>query len=112
METPDCRKLAKTVNSRRMANCIVSYLDSEGIRHKVEVQADSLYEAVVSAVATFKAHDCAPGDVSKIEVEMRSSVTHETSLRRVRQWLGGSAKSPKDGVTKDRLREMLKASGL
>lgn len=74
-----------------MATCIVSYLDTEGIRHKVEIPADSLYEAVVSAVTTFKAHDCAPGDVSKIEVRIQSSVTHETTLRRVKEWLGGSA---------------------
>lgn len=43
-----------------MATCIVSYLDSEGIRHRVEVQADSLFEAVVSGVITFKAHDSRP----------------------------------------------------
>jgi hypothetical protein len=30
-----------------MPTCIVSYLDISGIRHTVEVEADSLYEAVV-----------------------------------------------------------------
>jgi hypothetical protein len=46
------------------ADCVVSYLDTEGIRHAAEVEADSLYEAAVLAVTTFKAHNCTPGDVS------------------------------------------------
>jgi len=28
---------------RPMADCIVSYLDTDGMRHTVEVDADSLY---------------------------------------------------------------------
>jgi hypothetical protein len=90
-----------------MRSCIVSYLDSSGIRHTVEVQADSLYEAAVLAVRILKEHDCAPGEISKLEVEIRSSVTHEITLKRVRQWLNGGAKSPKEAVMKERLREML-----
>lgn len=44
-----------------MAACIVSYLDTEGLRHTVEVEAESLYEAAVLAMRTFKDHDCEPG---------------------------------------------------
>jgi hypothetical protein len=90
-----------------MATCIVSFLDLSGIRHSVEVQADSLYEAVVLAVRTFKQHDCDPGEVNKLEVEIRSSVTHEVTLRKVRQWLNGGARTPKEAVMKDRLRELI-----
>ena len=93
-----------------MRSCIVSYLDTGGIRHAVEVQADSLYEAVVLAVKTLREHDCAPADISKLDVEIRSSVTHEITLKKVRQWLNGSAKSPKEAVMKERLREMLGVS--
>jgi len=82
-------------------------LDTEGIRHTVEVGAESLYEAAVLAFTIFKAHDCVPGDVSKLEVEIRSSVIHEITLRRVREWLNGGAKSPKEAIMKERLREML-----
>ncbi len=95
------------VDSAVMRFCIVSYLDTEGLRHSVEIQADSLYEAVVIAVRTFREHDCEPGEVSKLEVEIRSSVTHEITLKKVRQWLNGGARSPKEAVTKERLREML-----
>jgi hypothetical protein len=41
-----------------MARCIVSYLATDGIRHSVEVEAESLYEAAVLAVRTFKRHAC------------------------------------------------------
>lgn len=35
----------------RMAICIVSYVDTGGVRHTVEVNADSLYEGAVLADA-------------------------------------------------------------
>ncbi len=77
-----------------MAVCIVSYLDTEGLRHTVELEAQSLYEAAVLAFCTFKQYACEPGDIGKLEVEIRRSVTHTITLRKVRQWLDGGAKSP------------------
>lgn len=57
-----------------MAACIVSFVDMEGLRHAVEVEAESLYEAAVVAVRTFRQHHCEPGEMSKLEVEIRSSI--------------------------------------
>ena len=76
------------------------------MRYSVEVDAESPYEAAVLAVRTFKQHDCAPGELTKLEVEIRSSVIHETTVKRVREWLNGGARSPKEAVTKERLRAM------
>ena len=90
-----------------MAACIVSYVDSEGLRHTVEVQADSLYEAAVLAIRTFKTHDYEPGLMSKLEIEIRSSIIHTVTPKRVHEWLKGGARSPKEMATKDRLRAML-----
>ena len=90
-----------------MAICIVSYLDSEGLRHSVEVQAASLYEAAVLAIRTFRQHDCEPGQASKLEVEVRSSVIHTITPMRVREWLNEGAKTPKEAVMKERLRALL-----
>lgn len=90
-----------------MASCIVSYLDIEGLRHAVEVEAESLYEAAALAVRTFRQHNCEPGELSKIEVEIRSSITHTVTLKKIHSWLQGGAKSPKEAVTKERLRAML-----
>lgn len=90
-----------------MAVCIVSYLDTSGIRHSVELEADGLYEAVVLGVAALREHECNPGDVAQIEVEVRKTVKHSLTLRRVREWLSGASKSPKEAVLKERLRELL-----
>ncbi len=90
-----------------MAICIVSYLDTEGLRHTVEVEAESLYEAAALAVRAFKQHDCEPYGVNQLEVEMRTSITHTLTVKRLHEWLKGGAKAPKDAVLKERLRELL-----
>lgn len=90
-----------------MALCVVSYLDTEGVRHTVEVEAESLYEAAVMAVNTFRKHDCAPGLMSSLEVEIRSSVIHTVTLKKIHSWLKGGAKTPREAVTKERLRALL-----
>ena len=90
-----------------MASCIVSYLDTEGLRHTVEVEAESLYEAAALAMRIFKQHDCKPGTISQLEVEIRSSVTHTVTPKKVREWLNGGAKTPKEAVIKERLRTLL-----
>lgn len=90
-----------------MAACIVSFVDMEGLRHAVEVEAESLYEAAVVAVRTFRQHHCEPGEQSKLEVEIRSSVKHTVTLKKIHSWLQGGAKSPKEAITKERLRALL-----
>jgi len=87
--------------------CIVSYLDSEGLRHTVEVEAGSLDEAAVLAIRTFRQHDCEPGPAARLEIEVRSSVIHTITPMRVHEWLNGGAKSPREAVTKERLRALL-----
>jgi len=93
-----------------MALCIVSYLDTEGLRHTVEVEAESLYEAAVRAMRTFREHRCEPGLMNRLEVEIRSYVTHTVTPKKVHEWLNGGARSPKEAVTKERLREILESS--
>lgn len=90
-----------------MASCVVSYLNSEGLRHTVEVEAESLYEAAVLVIRTFRLHDCEPGQVSQLEVEVRSSVIHIITPKTIHDWLNGGAKTPKEAVMKERLRALL-----
>jgi hypothetical protein len=90
-----------------MATCVVSYVDTSGIRHSVEVEADSMYEAAVLGVKVFRQHDCEPREGSRLEIEVRSSVVHTLTMRRIHDWLNGGAKTPKEAVMKERLREML-----
>ena len=90
-----------------MATCIVLFVGCEGFRHTVEVQAESLFEAGVPAIRAFRQNGCPPGYVSELEVEIRSTVKHIVTLKRIQEWLEGGAKSPKEAVMKERLRELL-----
>jgi hypothetical protein len=86
---------------------MVSYLDTSGIRHSVEVDAQSLYEAAVLAIRIFREHDCEPREANRLEIEVRSSVVHTLTIRKIYDWLNGGAKTPKEAVTKERLRALL-----
>jgi hypothetical protein len=90
-----------------VATCIVSYLDIDGLRHKVEVQAASVYEAAALAIAAFKKHNCQPGELSQLDVEVRTSVTHTVTVKKLREWVNGGARTPKEAIAKERLRELL-----
>jgi hypothetical protein len=90
-----------------MATCIVSFLDLDGLRHSVEVDAESLYEAAALAIRTFRQHNCAPSPITKLDVEIRSSVTHTVTLQKVQDWVDAGPKSPRDFVLKERLKQLL-----
>jgi len=59
-----------------MSTCIVSFLDLDGVRHSVEVEAEGLYEAAVLALVAFKKHDLelnpagSPNWTLKLEVQL------------------------------------------
>ena len=88
--------------------CTVSFQDSDGVRHAVEVGAETLYEAAVLALKSFREHDCAPGPAAHLAIEVQSpSVTHTIVAHAIEDWLNGSAKSPKEAIEKRRLKELL-----
>ena len=92
-----------------MRICRVSFTTTSGIRHSAEIQADSLYEAAVEAIKPISQQwGEQPGLVTPIAVEVRGpTITHELTLKQIQQWLDGGSNSPKDKVTKDRLRQRL-----
>jgi hypothetical protein len=88
--------------------CLVSFVDSDGLRHSTEVQAETLYEAAVLATQAFTEQDCAPGPASILDVEIRrASIIHSVPMRKVREWLEGACKSPSEKMIKERLKRLL-----
>jgi hypothetical protein len=88
--------------------CTVSFTGHDGIRHSVNVQAETLYAAVVLAICAFREHDCTPSAATEWEVEARNpSVTHAVSMAKVQNWLQSSAKGPRDNIVKERLKGLL-----
>jgi hypothetical protein len=90
-----------------MPLCIVSFVDFDGVRHSIEVEAEGLYEAAVLGIAGFRKHDLTPAGLTELQIEVRSTITHAVTVQRVQQWLARGVRTPKESVLKDRLRAML-----
>lgn len=92
---------------RLMAACIVSFVDLDGVRHSVEVQAEGLYEASVLGLCAFRKHDVEPEGLTQLEIEVLSSVKHTLPVTKVREWLQRGVRTPKEAVLKEKLRALL-----
>jgi hypothetical protein len=90
--------------------CTVSFTDFRGIKHSVEVTADSLFEAAVLGVKILRAGEWndPPGQTTLIEVEVRNpGVKHTVSLVHISRWLNGASNSPAESMKKVKLRKLL-----
>jgi hypothetical protein len=91
--------------------CTVSFKDSRGIRHAVEVEAESLFEAVVVAVRRLRQDPFTEriGSATVLDVEARdlSTTRHAISLQQVERWLDGATSSPNEASKKAKLKVML-----
>jgi hypothetical protein len=91
--------------------CLVSFTDSEGIRHSVEITASTLYEAAVLAIAQFRRcgfTENAPGPATRLAVTVKGPTTsHEVQWGKVEMWIQSAGK-PNEQAMKTRLRELLR----
>jgi hypothetical protein len=97
-----------------MKHCRVSYRDSEGIEHAVELEASSLYEAVGLAIDRFRHCEHVlyePNGLFEFVVEPRELTTqHRLTRRMFDEWLGRPGRTPADVVLKRRLKQLLGVS--
>jgi hypothetical protein len=88
-------------------SCTVSFDDGTGIRHSVQVSAESMFEAAALALHIFENDGTPPGPAAHLEmVAQVPVVNHSVSVQRVRDWLNSGGKSPKEQALKSRLREL------
>jgi len=86
-------------------SCTVSFEDGAGIRHSVQVMAESVFEAAALALRAFEEAGAGPGPAAHLEVSAQTPVVnHSVSVRRVRDWLTSGGKSPREQALKSRLR--------
>jgi hypothetical protein len=87
-----------------MGACRVSYTDADGAEHTVEVEADSLYEAVALAVAEFRQGEITsepPGPMTEFCVMvLRKPIEHRIRLDRVARWAEPTTRDGPAGITK------------
>ena len=89
--------------------CTVSFRGVSGIRHSVDVEAESLYEAAVSAVCRFRQDIWGEqvGIGTELEIEVREpSTRHALTLQQVERWLA-SPGSPYEMARKAKLKLLL-----
>jgi hypothetical protein len=90
--------------------CTVSFVGPTGIRHCVEVTAESLYEAAILGVSLLRqegwAEQIAQG--TQLEIQVRQpATTHCVTVAQLRQWCDGIAVSPDETLRKRKLKELL-----
>lgn len=96
-----------------MTFCRVSYRDIDDVEHLVSVEAETLYEAVASAVQRFRescweGHPPATGCEFKVEVHRQAPQVYKIGLKKIEQFARhGTAKGPVDILRKQRLKKLL-----
>jgi hypothetical protein len=94
------------------SRCRVSFTDSEGVLHGLDVDAESLYEAVAIAVAQFRDDDISPalpGPMTEFTVAVyRNPTEHRIRLSQVTKWAEHTTRDGPAGITKrQRVRTLL-----
>ena len=90
--------------------CAVSFADVRGIRHTVEVQAESLFEAAILGVRIFRGDPWIEhvGPATVLDIEVRDpAARHAITMMQVQRWLEAASTSPSEGVKKAKLRDLL-----
>jgi hypothetical protein len=86
------------------SRCRVSFTDSDGILHAVDVDAESLYEAVALAVADFREDPLlkdAPRAMTEFTVAvLRNPTEHKIRLGQVAKWAEHTTRDGPAGITK------------
>ena len=86
------------------------FTGSSGVRHSVEVAAESTSEAAALGVAALKnsgwVDAIAPGTELAIQVP-EPATCHRLTVQQIRRWCDGVAVSPDDTLKKRRLKQLL-----
>lgn len=111
---PEVKKKRRLRYNKRVpvSRCQVSYTDMEGIVHAVEVEAQSLYEAVALAVAEFREDEiitATPAPMTEFCVTvLRRPVEHRVRFKKVQEWVQPTTKGGPAGIIlRERLRKLL-----
>jgi hypothetical protein len=90
--------------------CRVSFTDLAGIRHRGEIQADSLYEAAIVGLKALKKAEWidAVGPATRLEIQvLEPAAVHILLVAQLTRWLDGGSKNPAEAITKKRLKQLL-----
>ncbi|MDP9337341.1 MAG: hypothetical protein M3P45_00575 [Acidobacteriota bacterium] len=92
-------------------SCRVSIKDMDGVKHTVEVTAETLYEAVALGLVAVRGNDWVMGiaqgmnvvEVSVVDVPVR----HSVKLQDFNAWLERTAGAPQEVCRRQRIKSIL-----
>jgi hypothetical protein len=93
-----------------LRTCTVSFVGSAGVRHSVDVTAESLYEAAATGISRLRqdgwVDQIALG--TRLEVQVREAPTmHCVSVMEILRWCDGVAVSPDEVLKRRKVKELL-----
>lgn len=90
--------------------CTVSFISPSGVRHSVEVTAESVYEAAALGVSALKQSGWvgAVTQGTELEIHVRETPTcHRLTIQQIYRWCDGVTTSPGETLKKRRLKQLL-----
>ena len=93
-----------------LRTCTVSFTGPCGIRHSVDVSAESVYEAAALGVSALKASGWSDAVAlgTELDIEVREPPTrHRLTVQQIHRWCDGIAVSPDETLKKRRLKQLL-----
>lgn len=92
-----------------LRSCKVSYQDQEGIRHSVDVTAETLYEAAVLGMKALQVPNWRKATSLMIDVTVKApETTHTINTGVISVWLSRAGSSPREQALKSRLLELFR----
>ena len=91
--------------------CVVSFAGERGVRHSVEVTAETLYEAAAMALAAFRQSEFADaiGPNTELCVAVKNPETmHRLTPDHIRRWCDGVAVSPDELLKRHRVKTLIR----
>jgi hypothetical protein len=93
-------------------SCTVSFTGASGVRHSVDVVAQSLYEAAALGLTAFRrdgwTEPIAPGTTLEVLVS-QPETKHTVTIAQVRRWCEAVTVSPEETLKKRRVKELSRA---
>ena len=94
-----------------LRTCTVAVRDLRDVEHSIEVTAETLYEAIATALAALQQDnwvgEIGQGFATVTVVVQQPPVKHEVKMKDFVSWLGRQGRSPAEVVLKQKLEKIL-----
>jgi len=98
-----------------LRTCTVAIKDIRDVEHSTEVTAETLYEAIATAIATLQQDnwvgEIGQGFTTVTVVVQQPPVKHEVKMKDFVSWLGRQGRSPAEVMLKQKLEKILVTRG-